>query len=99
MAERGELGEVALFTVCYVSWCLGDENGSSVSHEKIGDVGQQRIAAGRRVTCVWDLQVVVHLLECLLGLGEEVVDDGFGELALFLVIVHFEDLGSRKDRW
>jgi hypothetical protein len=78
---------------------LGDENGSSVSHEEIGDVGQQRTAAGRRVTHVWDLQVVVHLLECLLGLGEEVVDDGFGELAFFLVIVHFEDLGRRKDGW
>jgi hypothetical protein len=32
----------------------------------------------------------------LLGLGEEVVDDGFGELALFLVVVHFEDLGRRE---
>jgi hypothetical protein len=32
----------------------------------------------------------------LVGLGEEVVDDRFGELALFLVIVHFEDLRIRK---
>lgn len=39
-----------------------------------------------------DLQVLVHLLEGLLGLGEEVVDDGLGELALFFVVVHFEDL-------
>jgi hypothetical protein len=35
----------------------------------------------------------------LVGLGEEVVDDRFGELALFLVIVHFEDLRIRKKAW
>jgi hypothetical protein len=45
---------------------------------------------------VSDLQIIVHLLECLLGLGEEVVYDGFGELALFLVIVHFEDLERKR---
>jgi hypothetical protein len=48
---------------------------------------------------VSNLQIIVHLLECLLGLGEEVVDDRFGELALFLVVVHFEDLRRRKEAW
>lgn len=47
-----------------------------------------RANARRHATHMCDLQVVVHLLECLLGLGEEIVDDGFGELALLLVIVH-----------
>ena len=35
------------------------------------------------------LQILVHLFEGLLGLREEVVDDGFGEFALFFVVVHF----------
>lgn len=35
------------------------------------------------------LQILVHLFEGLLGLGEEVVDDGFGEFALLFVVVHF----------
>jgi len=48
---------------------------------------------------VSNLQIVVHLLECLLGLGEEVVDNGFGELAFLFIIVHFEDLGRRKEAW
>ena len=48
---------------------------------------------------VSNLQIVVHLLECLLGLGEEVVDNGLGELAFLLVIVHLEDLGRRKGTW
>lgn len=43
------------------------------------------------------LQVLVHFLEGLLGLGEEVVDDGFGELTLLFVIVHFKDLERREE--
>lgn len=35
---------------------------------------------------------LVHLLKGPLGLGEEVVDDGFAELALFFIVVHLEDL-------
>lgn len=37
-------------------------------------------------------QVGVHLDKGALSLGEEVVDDAFGELALGLVLVHLEDL-------
>ena len=39
-----------------------------------------------------DAQVCIHLDEGTLGLGEEVVDDALGELALSLVLVHLEDL-------
>ena len=39
-----------------------------------------------------DAQVCIHLDEGALGLGEEVVDDALGELALSLVLVHLEDL-------
>ena len=70
-----------------------------VSHDKTGDVVRNIAKTGRRVTHVSNLQIFVHLSECLVGLGEEVVDDRFGELALFLVIVHFEDLRIRKEAW
>ena len=37
-------------------------------------------------------QLLVHLLEGLVGLAKEVVDDAFAELALVLVLVHLENL-------
>lgn len=40
------------------------------------------------------LQIGVHLLECDLGLVEEVVDYASAEFALFFVVVHFEDLAE-----
>ena len=40
----------------------------------------------------WYVQVCFHLLEGRFGLVEEVEDDACAELALFFVIVHFEDL-------
>ena len=70
-----------------------------MSHDRISDVVDNIAKTGRRVTHVSNLQIFVHLSECLIGLGEEVVDDRFGELALFLVIVHFEDLRIRKKAW
>ena len=44
-------------------------------------------------------QLLVHLLEGLVCLAEEIVDDAFAKLALFLVLVHLEDLlkGGRVD--
>ena len=38
------------------------------------------------------LQILVHFSEGVLCLGEEVVDYAFAEFALFLAVVHFEDL-------
>ena len=38
------------------------------------------------------LQTLFHLLESSFGLIEEAEDDAAGELAVFLVVVHFEDL-------
>jgi hypothetical protein len=39
-----------------------------------------------------DAQIGVHLHKGALGLGKEVVDDALAELALNLVLVHFENL-------
>ena len=38
------------------------------------------------------IQGCIHIDECALGLGEEIVDYAFAELALFLIVIHFEDL-------
>jgi hypothetical protein len=40
----------------------------------------------------WRLHAGIHLDKGALGLGEEVVDDALAELALVLVLVHFENL-------
>jgi len=40
----------------------------------------------------WYIQVLVHLLECAVGLLEEIVDYAFAEFTLILVVVHLEDL-------
>ena len=39
-----------------------------------------------------DLQVLVHLFECVLGLLEETKDDPSRELARRVILVHLEDL-------
>jgi hypothetical protein len=42
----------------------------------------------------WHVQVCFHCSEGFLGLVEEVEDDAPAELAVVLVLVHFEDLGG-----
>lgn len=54
--------------------------------------GVQRTLCGWAARGRWGLQVRVHLDEGRLRLREEVVHKTLAELALVLVIVHFEDL-------
>ncbi len=54
------------------------------AHARHGDVMPGQMGAHS--------QLLVHLLEGLVCLAEEVIDDAFAELALDLVLVHLENL-------
>lgn len=95
VAERGELGEVFLFAAKRrkVSRC---------ERRKVKGVGDMSMwwNGVREDECGvrWGkekyvrLQKTIHLAECALGLGEEVVDNALGKLPLLLVVVHLKDL-------
>src|ERR1700693_6084205 len=44
------------------------------------------------ITLRVNLQRIVHLLECSLGLLKETKDNGPGELAIIFLVVHLQDL-------
>lgn len=39
-----------------------------------------------------DAHVLIHLVECAVGLLEEVEDNAFAEISLIFIVVHLEDL-------